>query len=115
MIKFDFPFLDVEGSCFIKKLASLLKCIIIFECLVQCCAFPISTGCFIILHTLILLPGMHPMQVVKKQGLIIQPINYEDVDPHERGEEHRGSGQKQRQNQRIIRSQGRVKALVAKS
>jgi U3 small nucleolar RNA-associated protein 14 len=55
------------------------------------------------------------MQVVKKQGLIIQPINYEDVDPHERGEEHRGSGQKQRQNQRIIRSQGRVKAVVAKS
>ncbi|KAJ6873440.1 hypothetical protein NC651_032345 [Populus alba x Populus x berolinensis] len=54
-------------------------------------------------------------EVVKKQGLIIQPINYEDVDPHERGEEHRGSGQKQRQNQRIIRSQGRVKAVVAKS
>jgi U3 small nucleolar RNA-associated protein 14 len=51
------------------------------------------------------------MQVVKKQGLIIKPIRYEDVDSHERGEEHRESGQKQR----INRSQGRAKAVVAKS
>lgn len=50
-------------------------------------------------------------EVVKKQGLIIKPIRYEDVDSHERGEEHRESGQKQR----INRSQGRGKAVVAKS
>ncbi|CAK7348320.1 unnamed protein product [Dovyalis caffra] len=54
-------------------------------------------------------------EVVKKQGLIIKPINYEDVDPHERGEENRGRGQKQGQKQRINRSRGRVKAVVAKS
>jgi len=51
------------------------------------------------------------MQVVKKQGLIIKPIRYEDLDSHERGEEHRESGQKQR----INRGKGRVKAVVAKS
>ncbi|KAJ6710515.1 U3 SMALL NUCLEOLAR RNA-ASSOCIATED PROTEIN 14 [Salix koriyanagi] len=51
-------------------------------------------------------------EVVKKQGLIIKPIRYEDVDSHERGgEERRKSGQKQK----IKRSKGRVKAVVAKS
>ncbi|KAJ6334477.1 hypothetical protein OIU78_011373 [Salix suchowensis] len=51
-------------------------------------------------------------EVVKKQGLIIKPIRYEDVDSHERGgEERRKSGQKQK----IKRSKGRAKAVVAKS
>ncbi|XP_057484168.1 uncharacterized protein LOC130770666 [Actinidia eriantha] len=35
-------------------------------------------------------------EVVKKAGVIIKPIKFEDVNPHERGEDHKRSGQKQK-------------------
>ncbi|KAA8539257.1 hypothetical protein F0562_025949 [Nyssa sinensis] len=34
--------------------------------------------------------------VVKKPGVIIKPIKFEDLNPHERAEEHKRSGQKQK-------------------
>ena len=33
--------------------------------------------------------------MVKKAGVIIKPIKYEDVNPHERAEEHGHGGKKQ--------------------
>uniref|UniRef100_A0A2P2KBB9 Uncharacterized protein MANES_01G219900 n=1 Tax=Rhizophora mucronata TaxID=61149 RepID=A0A2P2KBB9_RHIMU len=59
-------------------------------------------------------------EVVKKPGVIIKPIKYEDVDPYEKPEEHKQSRQKPRQNgqkprQKTNRSKSRVKPLVVKS
>lgn len=36
------------------------------------------------------------MQVVKKAGLIIKPIEFKEVNPHENTEDHKRSGQKQK-------------------
>lgn len=36
------------------------------------------------------------MQVVKKSGVIIKPIEFEEVDPHQKVEEHKQKGQKQK-------------------
>lgn len=36
------------------------------------------------------------MQVVKKPGVIIKPIEFKEVNPHENTEGHKGSGQKQK-------------------
>lgn len=33
-------------------------------------------------------------QVVKKSGIIINPIKFKEVNPHEKGEDHQGSDQK---------------------
>ncbi|KDP28173.1 hypothetical protein JCGZ_13944 [Jatropha curcas] len=52
-------------------------------------------------------------EVVKKQGLIIKPIKYEDVDPYEREEHKRKSGQTGKP--RIKKIQNKLKAVVAKS
>lgn len=38
---------------------------------------------------------MPPIQVVKKAGVIIKPIKYKDVNPHEGVEEHGQGGKKQ--------------------
>ncbi|XP_058202992.1 uncharacterized protein C57A7.06 [Rhododendron vialii] len=64
-------------------------------------------------------PEYHPMstigalnrpQVVKKPGVIIKPIKFEDVNPHERTEQHKKSGQKQKK-----KSSGRsIKSMNAK-
>ncbi|XP_002523095.2 uncharacterized protein C57A7.06 [Ricinus communis] len=54
-------------------------------------------------------------EVVKKTGLIIKPIRYEDVDPYER-EEHKTGVQKQKQKQKPrTRSQHGIKPVVTKS
>lgn len=34
----------------------------------------------------------------KKSGIIIKPIKFEEVNPHEKTEEHKRSGQKQKTN-----------------
>jgi U3 small nucleolar RNA-associated protein 14 len=64
-------------------------------------------------------PEFHPMstigalnrpEVVKKSGVIIKPIKFEDVKPHERTEQHKKSGQKQKK-----KSSGRsIKSMTAK-
>lgn len=36
------------------------------------------------------------MQVVKKPGIIIKPIKFEEVNPHERTEDRKQSGQKKK-------------------
>lgn len=64
-------------------------------------------------------PEYHPMstigalnrpEVVKKPGVIIKPIKFEDVNPHERMEQHKKSGQKQKK-----KSSGRsIKSMNAK-
>lgn len=36
------------------------------------------------------------VQVVKKPGVIIKPIEFKEVNPHENKEEHKWSGQKQK-------------------
>lgn len=56
---------------------------------------------------------MHSVQVMKKPGMIIEPIKFEDVNPFERVDDHKRNGQKQKQ--RINRGQGRAKAVVTKS
>ncbi|XP_050235654.1 uncharacterized protein C57A7.06 isoform X2 [Mercurialis annua] len=56
-------------------------------------------------------------EVVKKPGLIIKPIKYEDVDPYEK-EEQKTSGKKQKQKQKQkkrIKNHDKTKAVVAKS
>ncbi|KAI8574762.1 hypothetical protein RHMOL_Rhmol01G0378900 [Rhododendron molle] len=64
-------------------------------------------------------PEYHPMstigalnrpEVVKKPGVIIKPIKFEDVNPHERTVQHKKSGQKQKK-----KSSGRsIKSMNAK-
>jgi len=64
-------------------------------------------------------PEFHPMstigalnrpEVVKKPGVIIKPIKFEDVKPHERTEQHKKSGQKQKKKS----SGGSIKSMTAK-
>lgn len=40
--------------------------------------------------------SMHSLQVMKKPGVIIKPIEYEDVDPYEKGDDQNQSVQKQK-------------------
>lgn len=40
--------------------------------------------------------AIHFTQVVKKSGVIIKPIEYEEVDPHRKVEEQKQGGQKQK-------------------
>lgn len=64
-------------------------------------------------------PEFHPMstigalnrpEVVKKPGVIIKPIKFEDVKPHERTEQHKKSGQKQKKKS----SGGSIKSMTTK-
>lgn len=50
------------------------------------------------------------MQVMKKPGQIIKPIEYEDVDPYEKGDQQKHSGQKQKQNKRQKQKQEKNKS-----
>lgn len=43
-----------------------------------------------------LFTSMHSLQVMKKPGVIIKPIEYEDVDPYKKGADQKQSVQKQK-------------------
>ncbi|WCJ22228.1 U3 small nucleolar RNA-associated protein 14 [Euphorbia peplus] len=65
--------------------------------------------------------AMNRPEVVKKPGLIIKPIKFEDVDPYER-EEHKSNGSKHKpkanssqRKQKVIKSQNKMKPVVARS
>lgn len=61
------------------------------------------------------------MQVKKKSGIIIKPIKFQEVDPHEKTEEHRDQkkgGNNQKKTNKRKSGGGRragVKAVVVKS
>lgn len=50
------------------------------------------------------------MQVMKKPGQIIKPIEFEDVDPYERGKQQKHGGQKQKQNKKQKQKQKKKKS-----
>lgn len=54
--------------------------------------------------------------MVKKSGVIIKPIKYEDVDPHGRAEEHKRGGKKQKSgNRRKNKNWGRMSKRLIQS
>ncbi|KAJ0010778.1 hypothetical protein Pint_33830 [Pistacia integerrima] len=42
--------------------------------------------------------ALNQPEVKKKSGIIIKPIKFEEVNPHEKTEEHKSRGQKQKMN-----------------
>lgn len=51
------------------------------------------------------------MQVVKKSGVIIKPIEFEEVDPHQKVEEHKQNGKKQKRKNSKTKSGKSAKKL----